>query len=76
MTVVEAARSGEVVIVSIPEKNVAKLPADLFDGVPDDVVVVDTGNYYPQQRDGRIDPIEDGSYREPVGGRPPRPVRW
>ncbi len=60
VTVVEAARSGEVVIVSIPEKNVAKLPANLFDGVPDDVVVVDTGNYYPQQRDGRIDPIEDG----------------
>ena len=25
-----------------------------------DVVVVDTGNYYPRQRDGRIDGIEDG----------------
>jgi predicted dinucleotide-binding enzyme len=25
------------------------------------VVVVDTGNYYPQQRDGRIDEIEDGT---------------
>jgi len=24
-------------------------------------VVVDTGNYYPQQRDGRIDGIEDGA---------------
>jgi predicted dinucleotide-binding enzyme len=61
VTVEEAARSGDVVIVSIPEKNVAKLPANLFAGVPDDVVVVDTGNYYPQQRDGRIDPIEHGS---------------
>jgi predicted dinucleotide-binding enzyme len=29
--------------------------------VPKDVVVVDTGNYYPQQRDGRIDAIEDGT---------------
>src|SRR5208282_6756191 len=42
------------------QKNVPKLPADLFAGVPDSVVVVDTGNYYPQQRDGRIDGIEAG----------------
>ena len=57
----EAARSGDVVIVTIPEKNISKLPSDLFEGVPDDVVVVDTGNYYPQQRDGRIDGIENGT---------------
>lgn len=56
----EAARFGEVVIVTIPERNVPDLPDDLFDGVPDDVVVVDTGNYYPRQRDGRIEAIEDG----------------
>ena len=51
----QAARSGEVVIVTIPMKSIPRLPTDLFDGVPADVVVVDTGNYYPQQRDGRID---------------------
>ena len=56
----EAARAGDVVIVTIPMKSIPKLPRDLFEGVPDDVVVVDTGNYYPRQRDGRIDPIEDG----------------
>jgi hypothetical protein len=56
----EAARSGEVVVVTIPEAKVRDLPRDLFAGVPDDVVVVDTGNYYPQQRDGRIDDIEAG----------------
>ena len=61
VTVEEAARAGDVVIVTIPLKNVPKLPRDLFKGVPDDVVVVDTGNYYPQQRDGRIDPIENGT---------------
>ena len=49
------------VIVTIPQKNVPKLPADLFAGVPDNVVVVDTGNYYPQQRDGRIEGIEAGA---------------
>jgi 8-hydroxy-5-deazaflavin:NADPH oxidoreductase len=56
----EAARDKDVVIVTIPEKNVPELPKGLFDGAGD-VVVVDTGNYYPQQRDGRIDAIEQGT---------------
>jgi predicted dinucleotide-binding enzyme len=61
VTVNEAARNGEIVIVTIPEKNIPKLPRDLFEGVSDDVIVIDTGNYYPQQRDGRIDGIEEGT---------------
>jgi len=61
VTIEEAARSGDIVIVTIPEKNIATLPRDLFAGVPDDVIVIDTGNYYPQQRDGRIDAIEQGT---------------
>jgi 8-hydroxy-5-deazaflavin:NADPH oxidoreductase len=60
VTVEEAARGKDVVIVTIPQKNIRDLPAGLFDGVPDDVVVVDTGNYYPRNRDGRIDGIEEG----------------
>lgn len=56
----EAARLGHVVIVTIPEGHITNLPKDLFAGVPKDVVVVDTGNYYPRQRDGRIDEIEEG----------------
>ena len=59
-TVEQAARAGEVVIVTIPQKAVRELPRDLFAGVPDDVVVVDTGNYYPRQRDGLIEDIESG----------------
>ena len=75
VTAREAARTGEVVIVTIPLKNVARLPADLFDGVPADVVVVDTGNYYPQQRDGRIDAIENGATESRwVSDRLRRPV--
>jgi predicted dinucleotide-binding enzyme len=61
VTVEQAARAGELVIVTIPMKNIPRLPAGLFDGVSEGVVVVDTGNYYPQQRDGRIDAIEDGT---------------
>jgi 8-hydroxy-5-deazaflavin:NADPH oxidoreductase len=64
-----------VVIVSIPVKNVPRLPPKLFEGVPDEVVVVDTGNYYPQQRDGRIDPIEKGATESRwVADRLGRPV--
>src|SRR3954471_1917419 len=59
--VAEAARSGELVVVTIPQGKVPSLPAGLFDGVPEGVVVVDTGNYYPRQRDGRIEPIEAGT---------------
>lgn len=60
VTVEEAARNGEVVVVTIPMKNIPELPRDLFQGVPENVVVIDTNNYYPQQRDGRIDAIENG----------------
>ena len=61
VTAKEAARSGVVVIVTIPEAHIPDLPKDLFAGVPDTVVVVDTGNYYPRERDGRISEIEAGT---------------
>ncbi|MTE17802.1 NADP oxidoreductase [Streptomyces sp. TRM43335] len=55
----EAARGAEVVVVSVPLKAVPDLPSGLLDGAAPGVVVIDTGNYYPKQRDGRIDAIED-----------------
>ncbi len=60
VTVNQAARGRDVVIVTIPLKNIPDLPAGLFDGASEKLVVVDTGNYYPRQRDGRIEGIEDG----------------
>jgi 8-hydroxy-5-deazaflavin:NADPH oxidoreductase len=59
VSVTDAAREADLVVVTIPEKNVPDLPDDLFASTGG-VVVVDTGNYYPQQRDGRIDAIEQG----------------
>ncbi|WNG35063.1 NADP oxidoreductase [Archangium violaceum] len=59
VTVAEAAHRGEIVVVTIPERAVADLPKDLFSGVPADVVVIDTGNYYPI-RDGNIPAIVEG----------------
>ena len=58
VAVTQAAQGADVVIVTIPQKNVPDLPAGLLEDAP---VVVDTGNYYPQQRDGRIAEIEDGA---------------
>jgi predicted dinucleotide-binding enzyme len=61
VSVREAARAGDVVILSIPQKAVPDLPKDLFAGVPSSVVVIETGNYYPQLRDGRIEALEAGT---------------
>jgi len=55
-----AAHSGELVVVTIPEGKIPELPKDLFVGVPKDTVIIDTGNYYPRHRDGRIADIEAG----------------
>ncbi|MBZ4333308.1 NAD(P)-binding domain-containing protein [Corallococcus sp. AS-1-12] len=60
VTVEEAAKAGEVVVVTIPQKAVPDLPKGLFANVPKDVVVIDTGNYYPV-RDGSIPELEKGT---------------
>ena len=60
VSVREAVRGVDLVIVTIPEKSIPSLPAGLFAGTDEMMVIVDTGNYYPRQRDGRIEPIEAG----------------
>jgi predicted dinucleotide-binding enzyme len=61
VTVADAVRDKDVVVVTIPLKAVKDLPRTLFSAASKDLVVIDTGNYYPQQRDGRIDAIENGT---------------
>lgn len=56
----EAVKDVDLIVVTIPEKNIPNLPHDLFAEVPPALPVVDTGNYYPHQRDGKIAAIEDG----------------
>jgi predicted dinucleotide-binding enzyme len=60
VSVVDAAKAGEIVIIAIPPKAVADLPPALFANVPSSVVVIDIGNYHPELRDGRIDAIDRG----------------
>ncbi|MFE4970976.1 NADPH-dependent F420 reductase [Kitasatospora sp. NPDC056651] len=64
VTAAEAASGAQVVVVTVPLKNVPDLPAGLLDGAAEGVAVIDTGNYYPKERDGRIDAIEDGGLTE------------
>jgi 8-hydroxy-5-deazaflavin:NADPH oxidoreductase len=52
----DAARFGDVVVVSIPTWRYQEVPTEGLDGKP----VVDTNNYYPQ-RDGQIQELDDDS---------------
>jgi predicted dinucleotide-binding enzyme len=52
-TVEEAARIGDVVVVSIPLKAIDRVPAAPLAGK----IVIDTNNYYPQ-RDGRFPELD------------------
>ncbi|HTE01053.1 MAG TPA: NAD(P)-binding domain-containing protein [Mucilaginibacter sp.] len=57
-TIAEATKNKEVIIVAIPQKNIPDLPKNLFKELPEDVVVIDTGNYYPALRDGVMPELE------------------
>lgn len=56
----DAAADADLVIVSIPQKNVPDLADGIVDARKPDAPVIETNNYYPQQRDGEIAGIEDG----------------
>lgn len=53
-TPLEAAKAGDLVVVTIPLKNIASIPVAPLAGK----VVIDTNNYYPQ-RDGHIAALDE-----------------
>jgi 8-hydroxy-5-deazaflavin:NADPH oxidoreductase len=55
-----AVEGADLIVISIPFPAVAELTKGLFDTVPQDVPVVDTGNYYPGLRDPQIPEIDAG----------------
>ena len=55
-TAEDAAREGDIVVVTIPLKNIGSVPVEPLAGK----IVIDTNNYYPQ-RDGRIAELDDES---------------
>ncbi len=56
----DAAADADLVVISIPQKNVPDLADGIVDTRKPGAPVIETNNYYPQQRDGEIAPIEDG----------------
>jgi len=64
VTAQEAARHGDIIVVTIPLKNIPQLPKDLFAGIAADVPVIDTSNYYPILRDGQMPELEHGELTE------------
>ena len=71
----DAPAGKDVLVITIPEARVPDLPGDLLAGAAEELVVVDTGNYYPRQRDGAIDAIEHGTAESVwVSGQLGRPV--
>ncbi|MBB5666139.1 hypothetical protein GGE68_004369 [Rhizobium leguminosarum] len=69
----EAVRGVEVVVLSIPFANYRDL-GGLFNDVPEEVVVIDTSNYYPF-RDGAIADVDGGMPESVwVSGQIGRPV--
>lgn len=57
----EAAVDADVVIVSIPQKNTPDLEPGIVSSAKPGAPVIETNNYYPQQRDGRIEALERGT---------------
>lgn len=55
----EAVKGADMVILSIPFKAITELPSDLFEGAAEDLIIVDTANYYPL-RDGNISELDNG----------------
>ncbi|OZD18238.1 NADP oxidoreductase [Rhodococcus sp. 06-156-3C] len=56
----DAAEDADLVVVSIPQKNTPDLPKGTLSARKPGAPVIETNNYYPQQRDGKIAAIEDG----------------
>src|SRR5881394_3116020 len=55
-TAVDAAKAGDMVVVSVPLKNYREVPIEPLAGK----IVIDTNNYYPQ-RDGHIPELDNES---------------
>ena len=60
VTIEEVVQGAGLVVVAIPMTQVASLPARPFADAQPGLIVVDTSNYYPRERDGRIAEIEGG----------------
>ncbi len=71
-TLEEVVKNVEVVIFSMPFKAYQNLPKQLFENIPQEVIFMDTSNYYPL-RDGELEGLEgktESEYISEILGRP------
>jgi 8-hydroxy-5-deazaflavin:NADPH oxidoreductase len=59
VTISEAVRGVDLLVIAIPLKSVPLLPKGFLSGLPAASPIIDTGNYYPL-RDGTITAIKEG----------------
>lgn len=64
VTAKETVHNADLIVVTIPLKSIPDLPKDLLEGVPANVPVIDTSNYYPLLRDGQLPELETGDLTE------------
>ena len=57
----DAAQDADLVLLSIPQKNVPDLAPGIASARKPGAPIIETNNYYPQQRDGLIEDIEGGT---------------
>jgi predicted dinucleotide-binding enzyme len=72
-TIQDVVKDVDAIIFSMPFNAYKDLPKDLLKEVPQDVVVMDTSNYYPF-RDGEITELEQISESEYISGILNRPL--
>jgi predicted dinucleotide-binding enzyme len=60
VTLEKVVQDKDIIVVTIPEASIPKLPKDLFASAGENTIVVDTGNYYPDVKDSRIPAIDNG----------------
>lgn len=59
--ITDAPQGADLLVITIPLKNVPQLPKDLLKDLPANAIVIDTCNYYPVHRDGRIAELDKGT---------------
>lgn len=72
-TIEDVVKDVEVIIFSIPFKAYKDLPNNLLQGVPQEVIIMDTSNYYPF-RDGELPGLEGKTESEYISETLGRPV--
>jgi predicted dinucleotide-binding enzyme len=72
-TIEDVVKDVDVIIFSIPFKVYKDLPKNLLQDVPEEVVVMDTSNYYPL-RDGELPGLEGNTESEYISKTLGRPV--